>query len=91
MATNTERARALKERRKQLGLVQCNVWLPRAAAPDFHQAAERIAADPDLRLRLVSQKTGRVVSLSFPANGPMLATGAAKAVPEAEPASTRPE
>jgi hypothetical protein len=50
---------------KARGLVQVNVWLPAAAAQEFKQAAEVIAASPDeLRIgRLVNARTGRVMGL----------------------------
>lgn len=64
MSDSAARQRALKQRRLEAGIVQCNVWLPAAAVPEFQAAAARIMAEPHLRIGpLVDVQTGRLCSL----------------------------
>jgi hypothetical protein len=64
--TTAERSQKFKAGQRAKGLVQVNVWLPAAAAAEFRQAAEAIAANPgELRIgRLVNVRTGRVERLA---------------------------
>lgn len=60
-AARQARARA---KRELTGLVQVNVWVPAAAAPELTLAAELMRANPALRVaRLVDTATGKLVGL----------------------------
>jgi hypothetical protein len=62
--TSAERARILKAKRAEQGLVQCNVWVPLSAVPTIQAAAELIRSNPQLAVaRLVDRSTGRLTGL----------------------------
>lgn len=62
--TSTERARNLKARRKEQGLVQCNVWVHAEQACEIKHAADLMLANPELRVaRLMNIRTGRLTGL----------------------------
>lgn len=56
-SSSATRARALKARRSEAGMVQCNVWVPAEHADDFKRAALLIREDPSRRLGIVRQQS----------------------------------
>lgn len=62
--TSAERQAALKARRAELGLVQCNMWVPASAVPELQRAAELMRENTDLTVaRLVNRRTGKLRGL----------------------------
>jgi hypothetical protein len=61
--TNAERQ--FKAKLYVEGLVQVNLWVPRAALPDFQRAAELAREDRNLTVaRMVHCRTGRLAGLT---------------------------
>ena len=67
MATEKERAAALRKRRLGEGLTQVAVWVPAGdAAASVVEVAAHMRADHGLRAAAVSSLTGRRVSMKAP-------------------------
>lgn len=64
MATSTERARRHKDKLRETGLVQINIWVPAAAVSSFNDAAEKCRSDFNLAVaRVVDSTTGRLAGI----------------------------
>lgn len=64
MASNAERQRKLREKRRVGGIVQCNVWVPASQVPVIQQMAEMMCANHNLTINLLlDASTGRRVSM----------------------------
>lgn len=62
--TNAQRQARLKAKRAELGLVQCNLWVPVSAVPELQRAAALLRDNPALAIaRLVDTRTGKLRGL----------------------------
>ncbi len=62
--SNREVQSRFKAKMAAAGFIQCNIWVPRSAAPEFKIASDMIRENPKLRLgRMVDVETGKVVGL----------------------------
>jgi hypothetical protein len=65
--TNAERQRRFKDKQREAGLIQVNVWVPPSCKAEIERAAELIRANHALTVaRLVDTKTGKLVGLKRP-------------------------
>lgn len=59
-----QRQAALKARRIEAGLVQCNLWVPAGCVAELQRAAELMRSNPALLVaRLVDTRTGKLRGL----------------------------
>lgn len=64
MATNAERQRAFRARKRAEGLVACTVMVPDEQFAVLQMIAERMRANPNLTVSVLrDQLTGRLVKL----------------------------
>lgn len=62
--TSAQRQRQFKARQEELGLVQCNVWVPAHTFADVQTLAQLLRDNPDLTVGpLRNQRTGKLRAL----------------------------
>jgi len=64
MSSSASRQAKFREAQAAIGLVQCNLWIPAGAVPEFQLAAEIARENRTMTIgRMVDRLTGKLASL----------------------------